>query len=679
MKQVIYFIVAASVCMLMNACADSVDLDKIDAQIARAGEDYEAVEIVLEESGTLSEKLGEKASSVEKLVLSGPLDAADVKTLNALPLLHSLDMKKAQITDGGNADDKLKKNTITEYMFYELRERLYELSLPQSLIAIERRAFTGMKALKRIELAEGICVIGEEAFSDCEKLVDINLPQTLVTLDFLSFRGCKSLERIVIPDKIEEIADQTFWRCSSLKEVVLPKNLKNIENAAFMYCEALERIEFPDGLEQIGAGAFAWTGLKTLVFPESLADISIKLGETGAFHGCQSLETISLPPSFKGLAKNLFKECSALVSMKIPDGVQDIPSGCFANCTSLKHIEIPEGVLSIGDYAFYGVAASEIKLPASLQSIGACALQYCPNLKSITIPQNLTSFGDGFLADCYELSAIFWETSAPFGNVFLYHPYGGDVLSGNPNCLLYLSDPNTPIKDKNWKNIIINGLADEIVLESGKGTFSCPVAFKALKVTYTKEFNKPTYSGESAGWESLSLPFAVDKITHESGQILAPFNSSVENAKPFWLRRLTMNGFENVTSIEAGIPYIIAMPNNKSYKEEYNIKGKVTFSAENPSGILIAETGDAVTEEGPSFVFCSNYRYVPMSTSVYVLNKEADDIKAGSMFVRSQYDALSFEAYVVNKGAAAKAYRVDNGSKTRGARMLSDTPCVDDM
>lgn len=255
----------------------------------------------------------------------------------------------------------------------------------------------------------------------------------------------------------------------------------------------------------------------------------------------------------------------------------------------------------------------------------------------------------------------------------------------NRNLLLYLSNPNTQVLDTNIKNIIINGVAEEIVLRSTQGDFFVPQEFKAVKLSYTRNFSYPTYPGEAAGWRSISLPFTVTDITHSDGRILAPFNANVPGAKPFWLRRLTENGFENVTQIEAGVPYIIAMPNNEAYDDEYNITGSVTFSAQSAQGITIPATSTLTSDMGPNFVLNCNYSYLPTSMTIYALNETATTTqKAGSVFSRGERAVLPFEGYVSTSVSTTSTspsyYRIDNNMPaTRSDHQLGPVPTIEDM
>ncbi|MGN0463068.1 MAG: leucine-rich repeat protein, partial [Acutalibacteraceae bacterium] len=72
-----------------------------------------------------------------------------------------------------------------------------------------------------------------------------------------------------------------------------------------------------------------------------------------------------------------FSGCSSLTSITIPDSVTSIDGGAFSGCTSLTSITIPDSVTSIGDEAFYGCSSlTSITIPDNVTSIGYCAFGY---------------------------------------------------------------------------------------------------------------------------------------------------------------------------------------------------------------------------------------------------------------------------------------------------------------
>ena len=66
----------------------------------------------------------------------------------------------------------------------------------------------------------------------------------------------QSLKRYKVPEGVEIICDEAFYNCESLEEIILPSSLKKIGNMAFGYCENLESIEIPEGIKKIEHSTF---------------------------------------------------------------------------------------------------------------------------------------------------------------------------------------------------------------------------------------------------------------------------------------------------------------------------------------------------------------------------------------------------------------------------------------
>lgn len=740
----------------------------------------EILEVELETAGTLAEKIGDQSETVQKLIISGPMNAADVNTFRNLPQLLAIDLKNATFCSDettytfSDQNCQLLDNIVSRYMF--AGTQLSEIVLPDNITEIEEKAFwrlygTNENPFESIVIPEGVTIIREEAFTQCNNLIDVSLPSTLKEIEPNVFYGCSklthinlnevtrlgehafsscsSLQTIELSETLESIGNDCFWGsgltsieipasvttfgsevfrrtplrsailsegltnipartfcdCSYLSSVQLPESLKSIGQDAFGGdCDALTNITLPSGLKEIGNSAFSSSGLENIIIPASVENIGMR-----AFWECTSLNSVEIQSEqLTILAEAMFQNCHALKSVTLPESLREIDEGCFYACEHLSDITLPERLEIIGRSAFYGCTSLEsINFPESLTKIEAYAFQNsalsgdlilsegletidiyafadCENLTSITIPKSIKEIGTCALGS-YNLSAVFWNTSTSVPNMVTAN-YNSEHR--NYNVLFYLADGATQVEDPDIRNIIVNGVADEIVLHSAaNSTFRVPQEFRAIEVTYTRDFTFPTVPGQAAGWRSISLPFTVSQITGPVGQTLAPFNADVAGAKPFWLRRLTENGFENVTEIEANVPYIIAMPNNEAYGTEYNVNGTVTFSARDMQGIPFPATADAdlVQDIGPEFALNCNFGYFPSTTPIYVLNETpyGNYAYAGSVFARNTRDIMPFEAYVANTMITASApacFPVDGSTpSTRSTKVLGPVPSIDDM
>lgn len=650
MKRIKYILIFTVACAL-SACTNSSflsDSPEIVSTITKT-DNLETVEVALETAGTLAEKLGDKIGTTQKLIVSGPVDASDVNTFrNNMPNLVSLDIKGVEFVESDKTYDtpwggrKVAKNKIGEYML--CRTNLAQVVIPENITVIRRAAF-GESPLESIDLPQSITKIESNAF------------------------GNTKLSGITIPQNVTSIASESFAICGLLESVSLPEGLTSIGDGAFSRCTSLRHIDIPKTVNKIGNGAFANSALQSATIPEGVTTID-------CFDGCGSLKEVHLPSSLKEITGACFRKCTSLQSIEIPETVTNIGQA-FEDCTSLQSITLPDNIKELGNYVFARCTAlKSIKLPAKLETIAGEAFTRCSSLQYVDIPASVQIIGRGAFDGNTSLYAMFLRGKTTLAETF----------TGPVNTLIYLSDADANISTS-IKNLIIDGVASSLTL-TDKMTFFCPQEFKAQKITYTKSFNNSRAEypipGQSAGWVGLSLPFDVTHIVHKDGRVLAPFNANETNAKPFWLRKLTANGFENVTAIEAGVPYIIAMPHNEKYAAEYNIEGDVTFSAQDVTNGITIPVTTYNKAEGPLFDFNPSYGALPKGPSIYVLNTYdyVADRNYGSVFVRSLRNSNPFEAYVTDKAISSQTpgmYSINGNSQTRSVHVIGNVPSIDDM
>ena len=195
------------------------------------------------------------------------------------------------------------------------------------------------------------------------------------------------------------------------KEYVVREGTEVICDGAFRGCDSLQSITIPNSVTSIGDDAFSLCiSLQSITIPNSVT----KIGD-GAFYGCNICFFICNSTYFQNDDVCLFnKDKTAIVSRIkdcinyiIPNSVTSIGDYAFYNCKSLQSITIPNSVTSIGNRAFdFCVSLQSITIPNSVTSIGDKAFYLCKSLQSITIPNSVTSIGDGAFSGCKSLQSV---------------------------------------------------------------------------------------------------------------------------------------------------------------------------------------------------------------------------------------------------------------------------------
>ena len=259
------------------------------------------------------------------------------------------------------------------------------------------------QSLKKYSVPEGVTIICDDAFSDCESLETIILPSSIKLIGSGAFYNCVNLESIIIPEGVKSIESDTFNGCSSLQELVLPYSLERINTSALtdvkgiesnspnfivkeecLYSQDLKTLihffnngrtffNIPNGTTRIESYAFENAIIRSILIPNSVSSI----GDC-AFAGCKKLQEIELPSSITEIGGAAFDNCASLYNIILPKNLKRIDVQTFEHCKSLTRIQIPDSVEEIGKYAFASTNLKSICLPQNLKKLGGMCFALAP-------------------------------------------------------------------------------------------------------------------------------------------------------------------------------------------------------------------------------------------------------------------------------------------------------------
>ena len=312
--------------------------------------------------------------------------------------------------------------TLSESSFYGAAVKT--IKIPSTITEIPVRCFEA-SAIESIELHNGITSIGDAAFMNCSNLTALTIPgsvthigqwilrignldssnnwipnpNTSITvtieegatgLSASSFWG-SPISSISIPSTIKAIPEYCFSN-STLSHIKIKGSIKTIGISAFYNCSNLSSIDLT-GVESIGESAFAYTGIKSIHIPKSVASIGSWAFQRGGWGSSRydyepgdSLE-VTFDKGFNGFGVGSFNY-APVKEVEIPSSVTEIPQSCFYG-SLISKATLPEGLKTIATNAFYMSELTEITLPSTLEIIGPDAFD-ANDITSVVLPKSLT-------------------------------------------------------------------------------------------------------------------------------------------------------------------------------------------------------------------------------------------------------------------------------------------------
>lgn len=358
---------------------------------------------------------------------------------------------------------------------------LKSVSCSGNISLIESQAFYGCTGMTDFSVTGYIKEIGENGFYSCTSLTNIPLNEGLESVGRYAFNSCRNLEFTTLPDSVKNIGLSAFnntknysnkyddngflylgnsliaiksgttdltlypntlciaagaynYVTSNLTELTLPESLRYISNDTFTSATNLTNVTFGSNLKSIGSNAFAMSGIKKLVLPDTIESVG-----TQAFKQCNNLVYVEI--NCKSVGTEAFTNCTNIKTLLLNNGLENIDEKAFNRCSSLESVIIPDSVKNIGSEAF----------------------AYCTSLKNVTVGNQINDPTAIFNTSCKKLEKIVITDATTD-----FDPYGFGKPENGPVDIYYTGskqDWNSKVKIAN--NEDLSSCADRLIIHFG--------------------------------------------------------------------------------------------------------------------------------------------------------------------------------------------------------------------
>lgn len=271
---------------------------------------------------------------------------------------------------------------------------LERVEIPSGITAISQGAFHGDHTtnIVTVDVPEGVTIIRQWAFKhkteNVSKLTKVTLPSTLVNIEKEAFYYNSQLEEINIPSGVTEIISKTFFRCISLTKIVDGSGVTAVGDYAFARCPITDAGNIFDNVVTIGQYGFMYCQVREINL------IKVKSLGNKAFEGkgADSLtEIVRIGPGAT-LGSNVFIAQRALHTLVVGNGTA-IPGGTF---DSRNNVDIPT-ILYTGANASDLTAGGDLNVNINNITAGVnyCVAFYNGNHQVSDPKYNFVSFIEG--------------------------------------------------------------------------------------------------------------------------------------------------------------------------------------------------------------------------------------------------------------------------------------------
>ena len=405
-----------------------------------------------------------------------------------------------------------------------------------------------------IELPEGLLEIGGKAFVHCTNIVgEVILPSTLTTIGSRAFYNCQNITNLVITSPNPPLLVSRY---------VTPENTTNdldwFEGVDLITVPANQGVAYRKDVngKSLSNNVINWVNH---VAPNNVIiepnEFLVNDGELNLYYRIDNDKAII--SGIKTNGKDLFAlNIPANVKINgVSYPVKEVADSAFLNDNHFTSLQLPDGLTCIGMKAFAKAASlsGNIVIPKSVNDIRGYAF-----------------YGSNKVSNFYLKPSI--------------APSLGHINAFEGNAPIHVHCEATGYQTGNWDKLSSARIKDACLRiyhngtpKPGNGVYEATVGLVA-SITYKRTFTAGT-------WETLYLPFPVEKVTiedkYEPNGYWSPKPWDIVDGGDYYLATpastTAANGeliFDMTTDLKEGTPYIIQFPGQ--YADYYNGR-EVTF------------------------------------------------------------------------------------------------------
>ena len=473
-----------------------------------------------------------------------------------------------------------------------------------------------------------------------------------------AFFGCDQIPELVLPTTLQTIGQRSFAKCKQIKTVVIPSQVKSIGYEAFASCSGITTIEFQNAetcteLEKQDINTF-YSHVK-LIIPNGTINAYVATWKNSSVEVYEKSGSVfSIGGFIYTITDNLLKEVSVREGIAASNELNVADNVLHMNGSQYQ-------VTAIDNKGFYKTGYTSITLGENIRIIGQQAFGVMNGMtgKTIVFPSSISHIGTAAFVACAS-EYVFRSNTPPALDDEVYEifsPVRENASNNNDGSVRFFIPCGATenwLSDPNWNYTFFTEHFSENcpvtvyhvgTPNPGDGVYEINLD-QVGKITYKRIFTP-------GRWETLYLPFEVEKVTVEDGGEWKLNPWTKDDGGEYFLAAPgeVWNGeiiFDMVDKLDIKQPYIIQFPIIDGY-EDYYVNRVITFHGSKELNNLTDSFTPLMPTSQMQIAGNTTLQKQTISDEVYMLRATNDFIL--------QYSATTlnpFECYVMpqqTKGA----------------------------